>query len=215
MIKKFNIFINENYMINENRVINFDDTYNNFVVMVGAPGAGKSFVSNNLVNLKDYKYINVDIERVRTAKKLGYDISDPEQNLELLNKTYTTSDPRNRTIKQLKVLLKNQDKNKDKSNIVFDAGGGQIEVMNDIIKLAKDVGYDTTMISVKTSLETSLKRNRERERTLDDNMVIDYYNKVKNVYDELYNMFDNVYVVTNDNEYNLSNRPNDRINKIK
>ncbi|MCK9445846.1 ATP-binding protein [bacterium] len=202
-------------MINENRVINFDDTYNNFVVMVGAPGAGKSFVSNNLVNLKDYKYINVDIERVRTAKKLGYDISDPEQNLELLNKTYTTSDPRNRTIKQLKVLLKNQDKNKDKSNIVFDAGGGQIEVMNDIIKLAKDVGYDTTMISVKTSLETSLKRNRERERTLDDNMVIDYYNKVKNVYDELYNMFDNVYVVTNDNEYNLSNRPNDRINKIK
>lgn len=202
-------------MITENRVINFDDTYNNFVVMVGAPGAGKSFVSSNLINLKDYKYINVDIERVRVAKKLGYDIGDPEQNLELLNKTYTTSDPRNRTIKQLKLLLKNQDDNKDKPNIIFDAGGGQIEVMRDVITLAKNVGYTTTMVLVKTSLEISLKRNKERDRTLDDNMVIDYYNKVKIVYDELYNIFDNVYVVKNDKNYDLENRPTDKINKIK
>lgn len=214
MIKKFDSYINENYNINENKVVSFDDDYNNFVIMVGSPGAGKSFVSKNLINLKDFKYINVDKERRIVAKKLGYDISDPEQNLKLLDVTHTTSDPRNRTINHLKLLLKNQN-GKQKPNILFDAGGGQIEVMTEIHKLAKEAGYKTTMVIVKTSLPIALKRNNERERKLTDDMVIDYYNKVEKSYNILFDMFDESWIVYNDDIYDFKNRPTNRIIKIK
>lgn len=214
MITKFNNFINES-MINESKVVNFDNKYNNFVLLVGSPGAGKSFTYRNLINLDNVKYVNVDAERRMVAKKLGYDITDPEENLKLLDITHTTSDPRNRTIKQLKMILKSY-KDKDiKPNIVFDAGGGQIEVMKDVHKLAKESGYNTTMVYVKTDLDIALQRNRERERSLTDKMVVDYYNKVQNAYDLLHDMYDNVFIVTNNEPIDISNRPSDNIEKIK
>ena len=36
----------------EEKVINFDTPNNNFVVVAGGPGAGKSFITRNLINLK-------------------------------------------------------------------------------------------------------------------------------------------------------------------
>ena len=97
-------------LIKEEKVVNFVSQTNNFVVIAGGPGAGKSFITKNLINLANVKEFNVDQVRVMTAKKIWGDkwqemISTPEGYQEILDLTFTTSDPRNLTVKYLKQFL--------------------------------------------------------------------------------------------------------------
>tara|TARA_R110001592_G_scaffold152414_1_gene379919 strand:+ start:22170 stop:22838 length:669 start_codon:yes stop_codon:yes gene_type:complete len=202
----------------EEKVIGFDSPTNNFVVVAGGPGAGKSFITKNLINLDNVKDFNVDQVRVMTAKKLWGDeweenISTEEGYQEILNKTYTTSDPRNLTVNFLKQFL--QHERNQGVNVVYDAGGGQKEVMEDIWRLAKDAGFNTTLIYVRTPLELAQIRNDERPRSLPTDMVAQYHQKVKDNMRNMIPIFDNVWTVDNKELIDLSNRPTDNIEKIK
>ncbi|CAG7581300.1 MAG: putative polynucleotide kinase [uncultured marine phage] len=212
-LKKFESFDNLE-SLNEARVVGFNNpNEGNFVVIAGGPGAGKSFVTGNLLGLRDFKLVNVDTFREAMAKKLGLDLGDPDDNMKILQMTHTTSDPRNRTVRHLKQFLSIP---KDrKPNIVFDAGGGQTEVMKTVHELAKNIGYETTLVFVKTDLDTALDRNRQRERTLADEMVVDYHNLVQQSIDVLKNVFDNVWEVDNSEMWDHTDRPTDRIEKTK
>ena len=158
----------------EEKVVNFNSPNNNFVVIAGGPGAGKSFITKNLINLDNVKNFNVDQVRVMTAKKLWGDeweenISTPEGYQKILDMTFTTSDPRNKTVKFLKNFLEYE--RNQSVNVVYDAGGGQEQVMKDVHKLAKDGGFDTTLVYVRTPLELAQMRNDERPRSLPGDMV--------------------------------------------
>ena len=205
-------------LIKEEKVVNFDSHSNNFVVIAGGPGAGKSFITKNLINLDNVKDFNVDQVRVMTAKKLWGDeweemISTPEGYQQILDLTYTTSDPRNLTVKFLKQFLQ-QERDQD-VNVVYDAGGGQEQVMKDVHKLAKDNGFNTTLVYVRTPLELAQIRNDERPRSLPNDMVAKYHKKVKDNMRNMIPIFDNVWTVDNKELIDLSDRPSDNIEKIK
>lgn len=199
-------------------MVNFNSPTNNFVVIAGGPGAGKSFITRNLINLDNVKEFNVDQVRVMTAKKLWGDdwqenISTPEGYQKILDMTYTTSDPRNLTVKYLKNFLT---QNRDQPvNVVYDAGGGQEQVMKDVHSIAKDSGMDTNLIYVRTPLELAQIRNDERPRSLPDDMVAQYHQKVKDNMRNMIPIFDNVWTVDNKELIDLSDRPSDNIEKIK
>jgi len=202
----------------EEKVIGFNSPTNNFVVIAGGPGAGKSFITNNLINLNNVKNFNVDQVRVMTAKKLWGDdwqemISTSDGYQQILNMTHTTSDPRNLTVKFLKQFLE-QERNQS-VNVVYDAGGGQEQVMKDIHKLAKESGFDTTLVYVRTPLELAQMRNDERPRSLPDDMVAQYHQKVKDNMRNMVPIFDSVWTVDNKELIDLSDRPSDNIEKIK
>ena len=205
-------------LLSEEKVIGFDQSTNNFVVIAGGPGAGKSFITKNLINLDNVKNFNVDQVRVMTAKKLWGDeweemISTPEGYQKILNMTYTTSDPKNLTVKFLKQFLE-QERNQP-VNVVYDAGGGQERVMNEIHQLAKENGFNTTLVYVRTPLELAQIRNNERPRSLPNDMVAQYHQKVKDNMRNMVPIFDNVWTVDNKELIDLSNRPSDNIEKIK
>ena len=202
----------------EEKVVNFNSPNNNFVVIAGGPGAGKSFITNNLINLDNVKNFNVDQVRVMTAKKLWGDeweenISTPEGYQKILDMTFTTSDPRNKTVKFLKNFLEYE--RNQSVNVVYDAGGGQEQVMKDVHKLAKDGGFDTTLVYVRTPLELAQMRNDERPRSLPNDMVAQYHQKVKDNMRNMIPVFDNVWTVDNKELIDLSDRPSDNIEKIK
>jgi len=205
-------------VLKEEKMVNFDQATNNFVVIAGGPGAGKSFITNNLINLDNVKYFNVDQVRVMTAKKLWGDqwqemISTPEGYQKILDMTYTTSDPRNLTVKYLKNFLT---MDRDQSvNVVYDAGGGQEQVMKDVHKIAKDSGMMTNLVYVRTPLELAQIRNDERPRSLPDDMVAQYHQKVRDNMRNMIPIFDNVWIVDNKELIDLSDRPSENIEKIK
>jgi len=205
-------------VIKEEKVVNFNQPTNNFVVIAGGPGAGKSFITKNLVNLDNVKHFNVDQVRVMTAKKLWGDeweetISTPEGYQKILDMTFTTSDPRNLTVKFLKQFLEQE--RSQPVNVVYDAGGGQEKVMKEVHDIAKDSGFDTTLVYVRTPLELAQMRNDDRPRSLPIDMVAQYHQKVKDNMRNMIPLFDNVWTVDNKELIDLSNRPSDNIEKIK
>ena len=205
-------------LLNEEKVIGFNQPTNNFVVIAGGPGAGKSFITNNLINLNNVKHFNVDQVRVMTAKKLWGDeweknISTPEGYQKILDMTYTTSDPRNLTVNFLKQFL--QYERPYGINVVYDAGGGQEQVMKDVWSIANENGYNTTLVYVRTPLELAQIRNAERPRSLPPEMVAQYHEKVKDNMRNMVPLFDNVWTVDNKDLIDLSNRPSENIEKIK
>ena len=205
-------------LLKEEKVVNFDNSNNNFVVIAGGPGAGKSFITKNLINLDNVKNFNVDQVRVMTAKKLWGDeweenISTPEGYQKILDMTFTTSDPRNKTVKFLKNFLEFE--RNQPVNVVYDAGGGQEQVMKDVHKLAKDNGFNTTLVYVRTPLELAQMRNDERPRSLPSDMVAQYHQKVKDNMRNMIPIFDNVWTVDNKELIDLSDRPSENIEKIK
>ena len=205
-------------VLNEEKMVNFDQSLNNFVVIAGGPGAGKSFITKNLINLNNIKEFNVDQVRVMTAKKLWGDewqqmISTPEGYQKILDMTYTTSDPRNLTVKYLKNFL-GVDR-EQAVNVVYDAGGGQEQVMKDVHKIAKDSGMITNLVYVRTPLELAQTRNDERPRSLPDDMVAQYHQQVKDNMRNLIPLFDNVWIVDNKELINLAARPSENIEKDK
>ena len=187
-------------ILKEEKMVNFGSPTNNFVVIAGGPGAGKSYITRNLINLDNVKEFNVDQVRVMTAKKLWGNkwqemISTPEGYQKILDMTYTTSDPRNLTVKYLKNFLV-QDR-AQAVNVVYDAGGGQEQVMKDVHKIAKDSGMVTNLIYVRTPLELAQIRNDDRPRSLPDEMVAQYHQKVKDNMRNMIPLFDDVWIVDN------------------
>ena len=217
-MKKLIIDIIKDELLKEDKMINFGNPSNNFVVIAGGPGAGKSFITKNLINLNNVKEFNVDQVRVITAKKLwGSDweemISTPEGYQKILDMTYTTSDPRNLTVKNLKSFL-SQDRGQP-VNVVYDAGGGQEQVMKDVHKIAKESGMVTNLVYVRTPLELAQIRNDKRPRSLPNDMVAQYHQKVRDNMRNMIPVFDNVWIVDNKELIDLSDRPSDNIEKIK
>ena len=205
-------------VLNEEKMVNFNQATNNFVVIAGGPGAGKSFITKNLINLDSVKEFNVDQVRVMTAKKLwGSEwqemISTPKGYQKILDMTYTTSDPRNLTVRYLKNFLV-QDRD-NPVNVIYDAGGGQEQVMRDVHRIAKDSGMITNLVYVRTPLELAQLRNDERPRSLPDEMVAQYHQKVKDNMRNMIPIFDHVWIVDNKELIDLSDRPSDNIEKIK
>ena len=205
-------------VISEEKVVGFNNPSNNFVVIAGGPGAGKSFITRNLINLDNVKEFNVDQVRVMTAKKLWGDeweenISTEEGYDEILRRTFTTSDPRNLTVKHLKQFLE-QERNQP-VNVVYDAGGGQEQVMKDVHNLAKENGFNTTLVYVRTPLEIAQERNIDRPRSLPPEMVAQYHQQVKDNMRNMIPIFDNVWTVDNKEMIDLADRPSDNIEKLK
>mgnify|MGYP001460780632 FL=1 len=131
----------------------------------------------------------------------------------ILDMTYTTSDPRNLTVNFLKQFL--QYERPYGINVVYDAGGGQEQVMKDVWSIANENGYNTTLVYVRTPLELAQIRNAERPRSLPPEMVAQYHEKVKDNMRNMVPLFDNVWTVDNKDLIDLSNRPSENIEKIK
>ena len=201
----------------ETKVINFMNPTDNFVVMIGGPGSGKDFILDNIINLRNYKEFNVDNFRVSMAKKWWGEnwkevISTDQGYEEMLRQTHKSADPRNRTMKMLRHFLRT-DRN-HLGNIVYN-GGAQVDVIKVIHELAKKAGYETTIVYVETDEKTALERNRKRDRSLPDDMVIDYRDRVNSGKPELMPVFDNVWIVHNNEHLDIKQRPHDRIEKVK
>ena len=140
-------------------------------------------------------------------------ISTDEGYKTILDLTHTTSDPRNVTVKFLKNFLETE---RDQPiNVVYDAGGGQEEVMREIIGLAEENGFIVTIVHVVTDIEKALERNQQRDRSLPTEMVVDYHDKVKLAVGNLVPFVDNYWVIDNTQDLKVGERAAGRIHQLK
>jgi predicted kinase len=129
------------------------------IFMIGAPAAGKSTTRQKL--FPTYPVIDPD------EIKKGLDGYDPKKPWLVHSQSKKIS--REMFVSYLEKGV----------SFVYDTTGGNVERMTKEIGEAKEKGYQIILLHVSAPLNECLKRNRQRERTVPDSVVIEIWNEVQ------------------------------------
>lgn len=156
--------------------------------MAGGPGSGKSFIASELFGfpktemssvsyVTGLKLVNNDNAFETMLKKAGYDIgklADYSKNKKEWEKVMQIRD-------RAKSVTKAAQNNWITGRLgqVVDGTGKDFDKMVSLKKLYEDLGYDTYMVFVNTSLEVAQERNKKRARKLPEDLVYDIWSQVQ------------------------------------
>tara|TARA_B110000971_G_scaffold214290_1_gene246165 strand:+ start:7626 stop:8354 length:729 start_codon:yes stop_codon:yes gene_type:complete len=156
--------------------------------MAGGPGSGKSYVATEIfdfpkgaVSSVSYatglKLVNNDNAFEKGLKDAGYSVSDLSKLAKDPDEWAKVMTIRTRAKRLTKKFQDNY--LTSKLGQVIDGTGKNYNKIRGHRELYKDMGYDTYMVFVNTSLEIALERNQMRERKLDDSMVEKMWKEVQ------------------------------------
>ena len=126
--------------------------------LAGGPGSGKTFVTKGAFGGTGLRVINSDNAFESALRKHGLSLKMPEDEAEA--RDILRARAKGVTDKTLDLSLKGR------LGLVIDGTGrdyDKIKIQNDMLK---QLGYDTYMVFVNTSLEVALERNAKRERSV-------------------------------------------------
>jgi len=160
------------------------------IFFAGSPGAGKTYVARKLAGLfQGLKQVNMDIifKHLMTKKNLSWKMP-PEEEPE-----------REKQRQRSKELVAKQQQSFADSGLglLIDSTGRILGTVRRIKDELEDKGYETTMIFVNTDLETALRRNKERERTLPDKLIHQNHDVIEQRLGEFQRMFNDVHIIDN------------------
>ena len=160
------------------------------IFFAGSPGAGKTYVARKLAGtFQGLKQVNMDsiFKHLMTRKNLSWKMP-PEEEPE-----------REKQRQRSKELVAKQQQSYTDSGLglLIDSTGRILGTVRRIKDELEDKGYKTTMIFVNTDLETALRRNRERERTLPDKLIHQNYDVIEQRLGEYQRMFNDVHLINN------------------
>jgi len=165
------------------------------VFMAGGPGSGKSLAAKKLgFGSMGLRPVNSDDSFENGLKKAGLSLKMPEDEEEQRDAIRVHA--KAITAKRQDMLVKGR------LGLVIDSTARDIKKLLVQKKLLEQLGYETAMVFVNTSLETALDRNRTRERSIPDKIVQDNHAKVRTNMGKLQNAFgrQNFFIVDNDGD---------------
>ena len=181
--------------------------------LAGGPGSGKSWVAARTLEGSGMKVINTDLGFERYAKQAGLDLKKMQ--------SFTPSQTKQ------KDALRARSKSGTKTQLqhAIDGRLGLIldSTARDVPRIEAEasglglIGYDTYMVFVNTTLETALKRNQMRPRSVPDAIVIANHKQVQANRQKLKNIFGSNYVEVDNNEdlAHINSQVYKKINKLK
>lgn len=179
--------------------------------MAGGPGSGKSYVATEIFGFPKggvasvsyatgLKLVNNDNAFEKGLKKAGY---NPGELSKLAKDPEKWSDVMSIRNKAKNVTRKMQNNYiGGRLGQVIDGTGKSFDKIRGHRLLYNDLGYDTYMVFVNTSLEVALERNQMRERKLDDSMVEKMWQEVQNNLGNFQDLFGSENMIIIDNSKN-------------
>ena len=160
--------------------------------LAGGPGSGKSYVVRRTTGGTGLKIVNSDPVFESLLKKAGLSLKMPPEEFERKEKV------RGRA----KELTKKQQANylEGRLGIIIDGTGKDA---NRILKQKaglEELGYDTYMIFVNTSIDVALARNEKRARSLQPSFVVKSWKDVQANIGAFSNMFRQGFIVVDNND---------------
>ena len=160
--------------------------------LAGGPGSGKSYVVRKTTGGTGLKSINSDEAFEHLLTKAGLSLKMPPEEFE-----------RKEVVRaRAKEITKAKQKNylEGRLGLIIDGTG---KVADKILKQKaslEELGYDTYMIFVNTSLDVALKRNAERSRSLQPSFVVQSWKEVQANIGKFNNMFRQGFIVVDNND---------------
>lgn len=163
------------------------------IFTAGGPGSGKSYALKQ-IGTEGMGFVTSDIDSfyTRLLSKAGMR-TDPE----------TIFSPEGQKIRGKAKSLSGTLRNTwidGRKGIVIDGTGKDYDKVEKMNKYFKSLGYDTKMIFVNTNLDTSLKRNKLRDRQLKDNEVIKMHRDVQDNIGKFQRLFGNDLIIIDNSD---------------
>ena len=160
------------------------------IFFAGSPGAGKTYVARKLAGVfGGLKQVNMDIifKHLMTKKNLSWKMppeEEPEREIQ-----------RQRS----KELVSKQQQSLSDSGLglLVDSTGRIYETVEKIKNSLEDKGYETTMVFVNTDLQTALRRNKQRERQLPDELIHKNFEVIEQNLGRFQRLFNDVHLINN------------------
>ena len=160
------------------------------IFFAGSPGSGKTYVARKLAGaFQGLKQVNMDniFKFLMKQKNLSWKMP-PEEHPE-----------REKQRQRSKELIAKQQQTYAEGGLglLIDSTGRIYETVARIKQELENTGYETTMIFVNTDLQTALRRNKERERTLPDKLIHNNFEIIKQNLGKFQRLFNDVHIITN------------------
>ena len=160
--------------------------------LAGGPGSGKSYVVRRTTGGTGLKIVNSDPVFESLLKKAGLSLKMPPEEFERKEKV------RGRA----KELTKKQQANylEGRLGLIIDGTGKDAGRILKQKAGLEELGYDTYMIFVNTSIDVALERNEKRARSLQPSFVVKSWKDVQANIGAFSNMFRQGFIVVDNND---------------
>ena len=159
--------------------------------LAGGPGSGKSYVARQATGGTGLKTINSDDAFEHLLNKAGLSLKMPPEEFE--RKEVVRARAKKVTAAKEKNYLEGR------LGLIIDGTGRDANRILDQKAKLEELGYDTYMIFVNTSLDVTLQRNAERPRSLPEPIVVNRHKDVQANIGKFSNIFRNGFIVVDNN----------------
>jgi predicted kinase len=160
--------------------------------LAGGPGSGKSYVVRRTTGGLGMKIVNSDDAFEKLLKDAGLSLKMPPEE----------EAPRDVARGRAKKLTKARQKSyvDGRLGLIIDGTGKDYEKIAYQSRELQQLGYDTHMIFVNTSLDTALERNSKRARSVPESLVVKSWNDVQQNIGKFSQLFRRNFVVVDNND---------------
>ena len=162
--------------------------------LAGGPGSGKSYVVQRTTGGLGMRVVNPDTAFEKLLRDANLSLKMPE----------TEQGPRDVVRAKAKALEMKRKQNyiKGRLGLIIDGTGHEYEKITKQARELENLGYDTHMIFVNTSLDVALERNQMRARSIPEKIVTQSWKDVQKNIGKFSNFFKGRFIIVDNNDPN-------------
>ena len=160
--------------------------------LAGGPGSGKSYVVSRTTGGSGLKLVNSDDAFENLLRKAGLSLKMPS----------SEEEPRDVVRGRAKEITAKKKANyiEGRLGLIIDGTGREAEKILFQKRQLEELGYDTYMIFVNTSLDVALQRNADRPRSVPESIVTKSWKAVQSNIGKFNNMFRKGFIIVDNND---------------
>ena len=163
--------------------------------LAGGPGSGKSYVVARTTAMFGMRIVNSDDVFESLIKKAG-------MNMDMRNYSGKDLERRDEIRGRAKEITKLRQANyiEGRLGLIIDGTGKDYDKIEKQMRGLQQLGYDSHMIFVNTSLDVALERNEKRPRKLPESLVVQSWNNVQKNIGKFSQLFKNKFIIVDNNK---------------
>jgi cytidylate kinase len=164
--------------------------------LAGGPGSGKSYVVGNTTAMFGMRIVNSDELFEKMIKNAGMTM---KMNTPLGKQQEPERDKLRDTAKRI-TKLRQKNYIEGRLGLIIDGTGKDYDKIEGQMRELQQLGYESHMIFVNTSLDVALERNQKRDRTLPEPIVVKSWNDVQKNIGKFSQLFKNKFIIMDNND---------------
>ena len=165
------------------------------IFLAGGPGSGKSFINKQMFGGIQAKVINSDDIFERKLKSNNIPLTIDDKKVEQYKKQMELRGQAKKLTQEKQNLFIN-----GMLPIIIDGTGREYDKIKNKQQALSQMGYDTGLVFVNTSLDVAKERNLKRARTVPDNIITNAWNAVQQNIGKFQSLFKNSFTVIDNND---------------